>query len=247
MTCPIEVAPFASRRLLALAVAGSLIVSGCAAPGPGGSTPPATGGSQSAPVASGDCNPVLAAGLGALVGGLLGGGKNTLRGAALGSSVAALACVALNYQAQQVKTGKQVQDEYKLAHRGALPEQATLVRYDTTFSPSSIRGGQKAQTMSYIEVAAGTRDTAPQVEEELTLFKPDGTLLQTVRKPVSATNGSGAFKGGFSIPLPEGVPQGLYPIKTALYLNGKRVAGQDNKLQVVDLGARPTTLALNTY
>lgn len=71
-------------------------------------------------------------------------------------------------------------------------------------------------------------------------------MLQTVRKPVSATNGSGAFKGGFSIPLPEGVPQGLYPIKTALYLNGRRVAGQDNKLQVVDLGTT-RMLALNTH
>ena len=236
MTTPIPAAPFSSRRLLALAVAASLAVSGCAAPGDG----------QPAAAMGGDCNPALAAGLGAVVGSLLGGGKNTLRGAALGSGVAALACVALNYQAQQVKTAKQVQDEYKAAHRGTLPEQATLVRYDTTFSPTSVRGGQKAQTASYIEVAPGTRDMTPKVEEELTLYKPDGSLLQTVRKPVSATNGSGAFKGGFSIPLPEGVPQGLYPIKTALYLNGKRVAGQDNKLQVVDLG-KTRMLALNTH
>lgn len=237
MTTPIQSAPFAGRRLLALAVAAALVVSGCAAPGPNGQPTAATGG---------DCNPALAAGVGAVVGGLLGGGKNTLRGAALGSGVAALACVALNYQAQQVKSAKQVQDEYKVAHRGTLPEQATLVRYDTTFSPTSLRGGQKAQTASYIEVAAGTRDLTPKVEEELTIYKPDGALLQTVRKPVSATNGSGAFKGGFSIPLPEGVPQGVYPIKTALYLNGKRVAGQDSKLQVVDLGTH-RMLALNTH
>lgn len=237
MTTAIPAVPFSSRRLLALAVAASLAVSGCAAPGADGQPLAATGG---------DCNPALAAGLGAVVGGLLGGGKNTLRGAALGSGFAALACVALNYQAQQVKTAKQVQDEYKAAHRGMLPEQATLVRYDTTFSPTSLRGGQKAQTASYIEVAPGTRDMTPKVEEELTLYKPDGSVLQTVRKPVSATNGSGAFKGGFSIPLPEGVPQGLYPIKTALYLNGRRVAGQDNKLQVVDLGTT-RMLALNTH
>jgi hypothetical protein len=181
-----------------------------------------------------------------VVGALLGGGKNTLRGAALGSGIAALGCVALNYQAQQVKSARQVQDEYKAAHRGTLPEQATLVRYDTTFSPTSVRGGQKAQTASYIEVAPGTRDLTPKVEEELALYKPDGSLLQIVRKPVSATNGSGGFKGGFSIPLPEGVPQGVYPIKTALYLNGKRVAVQDSKLQVVDLGTAPRMLALNT-
>jgi hypothetical protein len=237
MTTAIESTTPAQHRLLALAVAVSLAVAGCAAPGPDGKVDAAQGF---------ECNPALAAGLGAVVGGLLGKGTNTLRAAAIGSGIGALACVALNYQAQQVKSAKQVQDEYKAAHRGTLPEQATLVRYDTTFSPSSLRGGQKAQTASYIEVAAGTRDMSPKVEEELTLYKPDGSVLQSVRKPVSPTNGSGAFKGGFSIPLPEGVPQGVYPIKTALYLNGKRVAGQDNKLQVVDLGA-PRMLALNAH
>ena len=49
--------------------------------------------------------------------------------------------------------------------------------------------------------------------------------------------GSGAFKGGFTIPMPEGVPQGVYPVKTALYLNNARVAGQDSRLQVVQAGA----------
>ena len=235
MTTPIQFTPLASRRLLALTVAAALVLSACAVPGPD---------DQSSGAMSGGCNPMLAAGVGALVGGLLGGGNNTLRGAALGSGVAALACAGLNYQAQQVKSAKQVQDEYKLAHRGMLPEQATLVRYDTTFPPSSLRGGQMAQTASYIEVAPGSRDMTPTVEEELTLYKPNGALLQTVRKPVSATNGSGAFRGGFSIPLPQGVPQGIYPIKTALYLNGQRVAGQNNTLQVVDLGTT-RMLALN--
>ena len=36
----------------------------------------------------------MLAGIGAVVGGLLGGGNNTVRGAALGASLGALACVA---------------------------------------------------------------------------------------------------------------------------------------------------------
>lgn len=216
------------RRLLSLAVITALAVSGCAAPGPDGT--PASAG------AGFECNPAILAGVGALAGGLLGGGTNRVRGAALGAGLGAFACMALNYQTQQVKSAKQVQDEYKVAHRGVLPEQATLVRYDTTFTPSSIRPGQKAQTASYIEVAAGTQDVNPKVEEELTLYKPDGSVAQTVRKPVSSTNGSGAFKGGFSIPMPDGVPQGVYPMKTTLYLNGKRAGGQDGRLQIVQNG-----------
>jgi hypothetical protein len=226
-----------NRRLLSLTVAATMVVAGCAAPGPDGSRSAGLGF---------ECNPAVAAGIGAIAGGLLGGGSNTVRGAALGAGLGALACVALNYQSEQVKSAKQVQDEYKTAHRGTLPEQATLVRYDTSFSPTSVRPGQKAQTSSYIEVAPGTRDMTPKVEEELTLYKPDGTVAQTVRKPVSAANGSGAFKGGFAIPMPEGVPQGVYPIKTALYLSGKRVGGQDGKLQVVQNGDA-TILALSSY
>lgn len=240
MNHPTSATPTFTRhatRTLTVAVAAAMIVSGCAAPGPDG-TPSAGLGF--------DCNPAVAAGLGAVVGGLIGGGNNTVRGAALGAGLGALACVALNYQAQQVKSAKQVQDEYKVAHRGILPEQATLVRYDTSFAPNTVRPGQKAQTTSYIEVAPGTRDMTPTVEEELTLYKPDGTVAKTVRKSVSATNGSGGFKGGFAIPMPEGVPQGVYPLKTALYLNGKRVGGQDGKLQVVQNGQGAfQTLAAN--
>jgi hypothetical protein len=236
-----------ARRALALAIAAALISSGCAAPGPNGAgqNDAAPGSTASAAPAQGfDCNPAVAAGIGAVVGGLLGGGKNTVRGAALGAGLGALACVALNYQTQQVKTGKQVQDEYKSAHRGALPEQATLVRYDTSFTPASLRPGQKAQITSYIEVAPGTRDMTPTVEEELTLYKPDGTVARSARKAVSATNGSGGFKGGFAIPLPDGMPQGVYPVKTALYLNGKRVGDQDGRFQVV-LNGQGAIVAMN--
>ena len=231
----------ASRRAMAAAIAVAMLVAGCAAPGPGTggmaqSSAPTNGNTAPSAGLGFDCNPAIAAGVGAVLGGLIGGGKNTLRGAAVGAGLGALACVALNYQTQQVKSAKQVQDEYKAAHRGTLPEQATLVRYDTSFAPTSIRPGQKAQTASYIEVAPGTRDMTPTVEEELTLYKPDGSVGTTVRKPVSPTNGSGGFKGGFAIPMPEGVPQGVYPLKTALYLNGKRVGGQDGKLQIVQNG-----------
>jgi hypothetical protein len=36
--------------------------------------------------------------------------------------------------------------------------------------------------------------------------------------------------------MPSGVPQGNYPVRTSLYLNGQRVAGKDDlTLQVVSL------------
>ena len=230
-----------AKPLVAMLVVSSMLA-GCAAPGgPGATGNTTTAGTEAA---SGECNTAMLAGIGAVVGGLLGGGNNTVRGAALGASLGALACVALNFQSQQVKTSQQVQADYKVANKGKLPEQSTLVKYETGFTPSSVRPGQKAQTNSYIEVAAGTRDPNPLVEEELSLYKPNGELIKTVRKVVSSNNGSGAYKGGFSIPMPEGVPQGIYPVRTALYLNSKRVGGQDVKLQIVQRQAPASELQL---
>ncbi|MGK5070430.1 hypothetical protein D3C81_928620 [compost metagenome] len=229
--------------MVAMLVVSSMLA-GCATQGTPGATGTNGNTTAGADAASGECNTAMLAGIGAVVGGLLGGGNNTVRGAALGASLGALACVALNYQSQQVKTAQQVQTDYKVANKGKLPEQSTLVKYETGFTPASVRPGQKAQTNSYIEVAAGTRDPNPLVEEELSLFKPNGDLIKTVRKVVSSNNGSGAYKGGFSIPMPEGVPQGIYPVRTALYLNNKRVGGQDVKLQIVQRAAPAAELQL---
>lgn len=213
-------------------------LAGCAAPGLIG-----TAGSTDTPTASAgfECNPAIGAGIGAVLGGLLGGSNFTGRGAALGAGLGALACVALNYQSEQVKTAQQVERDYKAANRGKLPEQATLVKYETAFTPTSVRPGQKAQTNSYIEVVPGTKDANPLVEEEIILYKPDGSTLTSARKQLSASNSAGAFKGGFGFPMPQGVPQGVYPVKTALYLNKARVGGQDMKLQVVQIDALDTT------
>lgn len=203
------------------------------------------GSGSSASGESSECNPALAAGVGAVIGGLIAGKKKTAGGAVIGGALGAFACMAVNYHAEQVKTAKQVQDEYKSAHSGQLPEATKLVKYDAGFKPAVVRGGQKTQSASYIEVVQGKDNANPSIEEEMTLYKPDGDVIKTVKKPVSNTTSAGAFKGGFTIPMPEGVPEGVYPVKTALYLDGKKVADRDAKLQVVmQGGTQAVTIAL---
>lgn len=188
------------------------------------------------------CNPAVAAGIGAILGGWIGGGSNTVRGAAISAGLGALGCVAMNYQSEQVKTAQQAEHDYQAANKGELPEQATLVKYETAFTPASVRPGQKALTNSYIEVVPGTKDANPLVEEEITLYKPDGSSITTARKQLSTSNSAGGFKGGFAFQMPEGVPQGVYPVKMALYLNKTKVSGQDIKLQVVQIDGMSTTI-----
>ena len=221
------------KPVIATVVAAAFL-SVCAAQGESGAT-----GAPSATAASG-CNPAVAAGIGAFLSGFIGGGNYTVRGAAFSAGLGALACVAMNYQSEQVKTAQQVEYDYKAANKGELPEQATLVKYEAAFTPDSVRPGQKAQTNSYIEVVPGTKDANPLVEEEITLYKPDGSAITTARKQLSASNSAGGFKGGFGFQMPEGVPQGVYPVKTALYLNKTKVSGQDIKLQVVQIDGMST-------
>lgn len=200
-----------------------LILVGCAT----------TGGSGDKSASSNiECNPAVVAGVGAVIGGLLGGGNNTLKGAAIGGAIGAFACMAINHHSEQVKSAQQVEDEYKTAHRGHVPDQTTVVRYDTAFKPATIHAGNKAEMNSYIEVVNGRNDPNPKLEEEMALYKPDGSLIKTLRKPVNAQATAGGFNNSFQVPMPEGVPEGVYPVKTALYVDGVKVKTNQAKLQI---------------
>ncbi|NOT18143.1 MAG: hypothetical protein HOP20_08795 [Sulfuriferula sp.] len=214
------------RRSTALLLAVTVTLGGCATTGQNSADK--TGASSSS-----ECNPAIAAGVGAVIGGLLGGGTNTLRGAAIGAAIGGFGCMLVNYRSEQVKTAEQAKDDYKLANKGQLPNETTIVSYTSAFKPSTIRAGNKAEMDSYVEVVNGRNDPNPKLEEEMSLYKPDGTLAKSVRKPVSATGSSGGFRNSFIVPMPEGVPDGVYPVKTALFLNGVKVKTNTAKLQIV--------------
>lgn len=182
----------------------------------------------------GECNEGLMALGGALVGGLLAKGNNRVRGAAVGAGVAGLACMAWNYNAKQTRTAQQVQTDYRTANHGRLPDMAQVVRYDSKFSPSGrvIPGGQVLLN-SDIEVIGGSQDQVqPLVEEEMTMTRPDGKQISS-RKVVNAGQGAGGYQSSFTLKMPKGVPEGEYPVKTSLFLNGKPVGSRALSMQVV--------------
>jgi hypothetical protein len=58
--------------------------------------------------------------------------------------------------------------------------------------------------------------------------------LKNFIKPVNEkTKTGGRYKNEFSFTLPEGLPQGVYPIKTELLLNGAVVDTANNDIQLV--------------
>jgi hypothetical protein len=181
-----------------------------------------------------ECNTPAAAVIGAIMGGLLGGGKNRLGGAVIGAGIASLACTAFNYQTAQTKTSQQVQDDYKTQNGGQLPEQLVVTHYETKIAPSAqVRPGAKTTLNSYIEVVNSANGAIPTIEEEVALFDPDGKQVTKTRKVVNQNGDAGAFNSSFSFTLPEGVKQGVYPVKTAVFLNGQQASTGQVALQVV--------------
>jgi len=222
-----------SERLV-LSVSLAAMLAGCATGGDG----------QQSAFANISCNPAIAAVAGGILGVVVTGG-NKVAGAAIGAGLGALICAAVDYEAKQIKTATQAQADYKAAHSGRLPEQTSIVKYTTAFTPSSISAGNKATLNSYIEVVKGRADVSdPKIEEEATIYKPDGTVAKSIRKPVSATATGGAFASTFTIPMPQGVPQGTYPVKSTLYVNGVSVAERHENLQVVASANAGTNYAM---
>lgn len=188
--------------------------------------------SQNASADDGGCNTLLLGGVGALAGALLAKGNNRVRGAALGAGAGALACMAWNYHTKQTKTAEQVQRDYRTAH-GSLPRESRITTYNVNFAPTSrIAAGDATGLRSTIEVVQGTAAPSPIVEQEMVITKPDGSELRA-RKRANEGYGAGQFEGNFDVRMPRGVPQGDYPVRTAIYLDGQRVASRDMTLQVV--------------
>jgi hypothetical protein len=231
------------RAMIAVSVL-SLVIAGCASTGQqAGDGSTVAGGGDGG---SRGCNAGVAAVLGGVAGALLGGKEHAARGAAIGAGVAALACVAYNYNVEQVKTREQVQQEYKSANKGKLPATTVVDRYETRFAPAVIKPGEKAVLTSYVQIVQGGDNAAPKVEEEATLYGPDGKELKKARKPVNQDVASGAFQTTFALPMPSGVPQGVYRMDTRLFLDGKENAKRSAKLQIAatDTGM-PVLVALH--
>lgn len=203
-------------------------------------------GSHVASQDSDECNTAGAAVVGALLGAALAKGNDRVRGAAVGAGLASLACVAFNYNSRQTRTGAQVQQEYRAANRGQLPVKNSLMRYETAMEGGYfVKPGNAMVIRSDIVVVQGTGDGAPRLEEELVLHRPDGrkVIQRKAANPSGGGTSAGAFSTSYRMNMPQGVPQGNYPVDMTLYLDGQRVASRKLSAQVV-LAPGGTKLAM---
>jgi hypothetical protein len=210
-------------------VTTAALLGACAAPrGPSGSQ--AGGAADDDPCSIGK-SAVAGAVAGALLGALLNGKKGASQGALAGGALGAAACVAINHESRQTKSAAQADADYKKA-RGTLPTEPAVVSYSPQLAAKSVQRGQPMRVNSSLELVNGSTQAVRKVSEELAIFNPDGTEFKTGSKPFSA-NSAGRYENSFEVKLPDGVSQGVYALKTRVYVNGKLSAERDLRTQVV--------------
>jgi hypothetical protein len=217
--------------LMALTTAASLMFTGCAHKNKGaGDDEP--------------CNVLAGAVIGVIGGALLDKDKRA-RGAAVGGAAGALACIAVNAVTKRTRSSQQVEDEYKSANAGQLPQGAPVLQaYNVRVNPDTdVKSGERFQVVSNITVVRSASQPVSEVRETLTLTGPDGKT-RTAEKNASEQPGSGAFENTFTLSLPVGVAPGSYPITTKVSVNGKVAGERQQTLRVAMAGDGRLSVAL---
>ena len=184
------------------------------------------------------------AAVGALLGALVDGKRGAVRGAALGGVTGAVGCVAINAQSRQTKSAAQADQDYLRAHR-RLPREPEVVAYTPVLDNPVIKRGQPFKVSSTVELVNGSARRVEEVREEIVVLDPSGSPFTQGTKDVASTNRSGGrFENSFELTLPKGVSQGVYGLKTNLYVNGRLAATRDLRTQLVWNGVEGRLVAM---
>ncbi|WP_029000883.1 glycine zipper domain-containing protein [Azohydromonas australica] len=214
------------QQVLTGAVVASLLA-GCASPadGPG----PGQGGNED-PCSVGT-GAVAGAAVGALIGAMTGDRRTAAKGAVIGGAAGALLCVAVNVQSRQTKPATQVDREYERT-RGRLPEQPQLVSYMPAVSPPVVQRGRPVRVNSTLELVNGSVQPVSSVREEIVVFSQDGQPIKSGGKLFTAAS-AGRFENSFEVTLPQSAPQGVYALKTNVFVNDRLAATRDLQTRLV--------------
>ena len=147
-----------------------------------------------------------------------------------------IADMIIEHRAKKVADEERVVTDYKAKHEN-LPEKAVASVYSTSALPGSVvQPGKKVIIQSDIEVVPGREQPQTIIQERLAIFDNEDhhKELKSLTKDVNEeTKRAGRYTNEFTFTLPEGLPQGVYPVKTTLILNGEETQTINNDLQLV--------------
>lgn len=180
--------------------------------------------------------------IGAILGAVVDGSKGAVKGAAAGAAVGAIACFAMNWRSEQTKTAAQAEQDY-LRNNPTLPAEPKVVTYTSQLQSGHAQRGQPLLVQSTLELVNGRDVKVNEIREELAIYSPDGKPVRTGDKPFTATS-AGRFENSFQVTLPQNAPQGVYGLRTTVFVNGSQVATRDLSAQLVWDGTSATILAM---
>jgi hypothetical protein len=162
--------------------------------------------------------------------------KAIVKVAAVAVAVKLIADMVVKQRAKKVADEDKVVADYQKEHQN-LPRYPTATEYTTSTLPGKVvEPGQEVVIQSDIVVVPGTQSKITLIEERLAIYdNEDNTKeLKSLTKKVNKNNNTGGrYQNEFTFTLPEGLPQGVYPIKTELLLNGQVVDSSNNDIQLV--------------
>ncbi len=162
--------------------------------------------------------------------------KAAARVAAVSIAVKLIADMVVDYRSSKVADEEQVAAEYRNKNKTLQPN-PIAERYATETLPGKVvEPGKKVTVKSDIVVVPGSLRQEALIEERITIFDNEDHTKE-LRQLTKAVNGEtrrgGHYQNEFSFTPPEGLPQGVYPIKTELILNGVTTETSSNDIQLV--------------
>lgn len=156
--------------------------------------------------------------------------------AAVAVAVKYIANMVVEHRAKKVADSEGVAQEYKQQHQ-ELPEKPTAATYNTSTLPGNVvQPGKKVVIQSDIVVVPGREQRETLIQERMAIFDNEDNAkeLKSLTKDVNEeTKTAGHYTNEFSFTLPEGLPQGVYPIKNTLIINGEEIQSSHNDIQLV--------------
>jgi hypothetical protein len=222
------------QKTILAVCAGSLLLSGCATTGG-----ESAGGSSNSDTAM-RCAAFGAGG--ALLGAFLGGKSGAVKGAVAGLA----ACAVVEIASRQTKSAAEVDRQYRVSNRNQLPPNAKIDSYSTLVTPNGIvKAGDAIKVQSTIRAVSGANEPVQEIREVLIAYAPTGEEFKRGEKKVNDSAGSGEYDNSFTLRLPQGAPQGIYRLKTQVFLNGRPMIAKETNMQVAELSGARTLASLD--
>ena len=155
---------------------------------------------------------------------------------AIGIAAKLIYDMVVDYKTKQVTSEDEVIDRYVKTHK-QLPEEPVLVTYESSIKPGEVVSvGNDISIQSKLEVVRSASSRTVDIQEKITIYDNEdhSKELKSLTKPVNdESKTSGSFENEFTFKLPKGMPQGIYPVKTEVIVDGKAFEPVNSQMQLV--------------